>query len=484
MKFRAILLLAVLLMCSACADQDEITPITSESPADSTHETAEASYLDEIPVYDLSANSIRLAVNSQDDRPNLHTGEENGEVINDAMVSRDRTVSEMFGTQIVYTAFDSRGALSDEINKVVRAGDDVYDFVIGPPGQCIGNLAQGGNFVDLMELEALHTENEWWSQSMNASMMHDGRLYATAGPIALCYLYSPYAFFVNLTMNARYDLADPYQLVTDGKWTIEVMADMMKEAAADLNNDGIMDDADQFGLTTTAEAGKAFYLGCGADMAVKTESGAELLMTDAESIDILDRLHALMSDPASFCTDKDDAKAGDSNYKISFFMQSKTLFAAVPLQWAVLNFRNMEDDYAILPYPKYDETQESYYTHMNSYFPYTAAVPVTNGRLQETGAVMEALAYLSQTTVLPKVNEIVLKEKVARDEQSKAMVELLFSDVKIDLNSIFDFGGSASLLRAYAVGIEDNFMSDYSKIEKKVTKAVERMIEDFSNIDS
>lgn len=484
MKFRSLALLVLLMMCSACGDQENLTEPTTQASTEVQIETEEVTYLDEIPVYDLSALSIRLAVNSQDDRPNLHAGEEIGEVINDAMVNRDRTVSEMFGTPIVYTAFDSRGALSDEINKVVRAGDDVYDFVIGPPGQCIGNLAQGGNFVDLMELEALHTENEWWSQSMNTSMMHDGKLYATAGPIALCYLYSPYAFFVNMTMAGRYDLADPYEMVTDGVWTIEAMNHMMKEAAADLNNDGIMDDADQFGITTTQEAGKAFYLGCGADMAVKTESGVELLMTQTSSMEILDHLHEILTGSASFCTDSSAAKGVDTNYKVSFFMQSKTLFAAVPLQWAVLNFRNMEDDYAIMPYPKYTEAQDSYYTHMNSYFPYAAAVPVTNSRLQETGAVMEALAYLSHTTVLPKVNEIVLKEKVARDEQSKLMLDLLFSNVKIDLNSIFDFGDSGSLLREYVVGTSDNFISNYTKNEKKITKAVETMIKDFSSIES
>lgn len=313
MKLRTMALLALLIVCTACGNQEEGVTQPTETVTDAVSETAVASYLDEIPITDLSAQSIRIAVNSQDDRPNLHTGEETGEVINDAMVNRDRTVSEMFQTPIVYTAFDSRSQLSDEINKVVRAGDDVYDFVIGPPGDCIGNLAQNGSFVDLMTLQALKTENEWWSQSMNTSMMHEGKLYAAAGPIALCYLYSPYAFFVNLTMNTRYKLADPYQLVTSGTWTIDVMADMMKEAAADLNNDGIMDDADQFGLTTTAEAGKAFYLGCGADMALKTESGAELLMTDAASVDILDHLHELMTHPSSFCTDKDDEKAGDTN---------------------------------------------------------------------------------------------------------------------------------------------------------------------------
>lgn len=484
MKLRMFVLLALLIMCSSCSDQGDITSQTTENTETVPTETEEVSYLEEIPIYDMSANPIRIAVNSQDDRPNLHAGEETGEAINDAMVIRDRTVSEMFQTSVAYAAFDSRGALGDEINKVVRAGDDVYDFVIGPPGQCIGNLAQGGNFVDLMKLEALHADNEWWSQSMNGSMMHDGKLYATAGPIALCYLYSPYAFFVNTTMADTYDLPDVYQMVTSGAWTIQAMDEMMKEVAMDLNNNGVMDDADQFGVTTTEEAGKAFFLGCGVDMAVKTETGAELRMTDHAAIDVLDKLHDILTGTAAFCTDSNPEKGMDTNYKISFFTQSKTLFAAVPLQWAVLNFRSMEDDYAILPYPKYSEAQDSYYTHMNSYFPYAVAVPVTNSRVQETGAAMEALAYLSQTTVLPKVNEIVLKEKVARDEQSKLMLDILFTNVKIDLNSIFDFGESATLLRGYVVGTKDNFTSAYAKAEKKIQNAVEKMIENLSDIES
>ena len=485
MKIRIFAMLAVLLLCSACGTADDKPLETVGIPSTETAESEAApDYLDTLPVYDLSAGSIRIAANSQDDRPNLHTGVENGEVINDAMVTRDLIIGERYQTDIVYTAFDTRDALSYELNKVVRAGDDVYDFVIGPPCHCIGNLAQEGLFVDLMTLDALATDNEWWNSSMNSTMMHDGKQFAAAGPIALCYLYSPYAFFVNLSMTAKYDLPNPYELVTGGTWTIGMMNEMMKKAAVDLNNDGRMDDTDQFGMTTTKEAGKAFFLGCGGDMARKTESGAELLMTTSFSIDILDHLHEMLTDPSVYCTDTNIEKGTDTNYKISFFLQSKTLFAAVPLQWAVLNFRNMEDDYAILPYPKYSENQEAYYTHMNSFFPYAVAVPVTNSRLQETGAVMEALAYQSYTTVLPKINEIVLKEKVARDESSKQMLDILFTNVKMDLNSVFDFGGSASLLREYVVGTTDNFVSSYQKLEKKINRAVEDMIEAFSNIES
>ena len=67
---------------------------------------------------------------------------------------------------------------------------------------------------------------------------------------------------------------------------------------------------------------------------------------------------------------------------------------------------------------------------------------------------------------------------------TKQMLDILFTNVKMDLNSVFDFGESASLLREYVVGTTDNFVSSYQKLEKKISRAVEDMIEAFSNIES
>ena len=75
-----------------------------------------------------------------------------------------------------------------------------------------------------------------------------------------------------------------------------------------------------------------------------------------------------------------------------------------------------------------------------------------------------------------------LKEKVARDEQSKKMLDILYENVKIDLNTVYDFGGSATLLREYAVGESENFMSAYAAIEQKVNSAVETMLEALSDL--
>jgi len=137
----------------------------------------------------------------------------------------------------------------------------------------------------------------------------------------------------------------------------------------------------------------------------------------------------------------------------------------------------MEDDYAILPFPKLDDTQTEYYSHINSFFPVASCVPVTCGRMDIVGYVMEALAFLSQTTVVPEINEVVLKEKVARDEDSKLMIDLIYRNMTTDLNGIYNFGGSNTILREYAVAYKREFLSAYEKIKEKAMSDVESMIE-------
>ena len=131
--------------------------------------------------------------------------------------------------------------------------------------------------------------------------------------MALCYCYSPYAFFVNLSMEESYKLPDVYGMVRDGSWTLDSMTSMMKGIAADLNNDGSMGKEDRYGLTTTLESGKAFYIGCGRKMAQKTVNGVELLMGTTASVDVLDKLCSIMTAGDTICAD--GAKLGsDSNF--------------------------------------------------------------------------------------------------------------------------------------------------------------------------
>ena len=90
---RGISLILFLLMLTSCGGSPAGNAETTAAAAVTTTEAlTTADYLSVIPAVDFGGRSFRIVVNDQPDRPNLHAGELNGEVINDAMVERDHTV--------------------------------------------------------------------------------------------------------------------------------------------------------------------------------------------------------------------------------------------------------------------------------------------------------------------------------------------------------------------------------------------------------
>ncbi len=468
-----ILLFSILLSScggAAPAPADESAAPESTAPAETTD------YLETLPAVDFGGRPFRILVYSANDRPGVHAGELTGEIVNDTLFSRDAELEERFGTEIVYTENGERRSLAETLIRLVQAGEDAYELVETCPQEGINMLILNGALCDLGSLDALALDREWWCQSMNSAVTFGGKTYAAAGPLVLCYTYSIYSMYENLTLADDYGLESLYDVIRDGKWTLDRLEKLTADVSRDLNGDSQMTVDDQWALTTTDESGKAFYLGCGADMMVNTQNGVEICLNRSREIGILDRLNRILKGGGVLYTEKLGKNAAGVTMKVAMFTESKALFCAAPIQWGVLYFRDMKDDYAILPYPKYDEAQDSYYSHINSFLPSCIGIPVTCSEPEKCAALIEAMAYLSGTELVPKINGVVLKEKIARDEDSKEMLDYLYSNVKIDLNTIFDFGGTGSLLRTYAIGQSENFASSLASVESVVESGIAAML--------
>ena len=99
-------------------------------------------------------------------------------------------------------------------------------------------------------------------------------------------------------------------------------------------------------------------------------------------------------------------------------------------------FRNMQDDYGILPVPKYDEKQKEYYTF--SHDQYTVfMVPKTVADPEMSGAVLEALAYESYYSVQPVYYDLVLRGRYANDPESRAMLDMITTNIRVDPSWIY-----------------------------------------------
>jgi len=482
-RYLTVMLAAMMLLASCGQSASGSADTTAAGGTDTTAAEETTSYLDEIPRHDLGGSEFRMAVHSASDRPNIHAGEQNGDVINDALFMRDQNVEELYNTKIVTTVFAGRGDISKEINTMVTAGEDAYDVIITSLNDGIGKMGANGLLADMASIDAIDFDKPWWNAYATEALSWNGKIIGSAGPIALCYSYGPFAFFANLSKANDFGLENLYKVVDDGKWTIDYMNNAMKNVAQDVDSDGEYTVKDNFGLALTIESGHAFLVGCGQKMAEKTGDSVKFLLEDTKTVEVMDKIHNIMSQDGVIVTDnlgENKEGTGLTSYKVLLFTNSQTLFTATPLQYGVLSFRDMKDDYALLPFPKYDEAQKEYNSYLTSLLPVGTAIPKTNTRLQETGAIMEYMCYYSYSEIQPKISSVVLKEKIARDEDSKSMFDIVYGNIRIDVNHVFNLGSTGNLVRSYVSGDKDNFASSYASAKSAAEEALATLLENLA----
>ena len=104
------------------------------------------------------------------------------------------------------------------------------------------------------------------------------------------------------------------------------------------------------------------------------------------------------------------------------FRAGRTLMTTAQIK-ATSKFRDMEDDYGVVPMPKYDESQDDYYVYTT---PLSAVcIPVTNQDTKTTAQIIDSMAYLTNRDVLPEYYNNSLSQKQLRDEDSIDMLAIM-----------------------------------------------------------
>jgi hypothetical protein len=137
--------------------------------------------------------------------------------------------------------------------------------------------------------------------------------------------------------------------------------------------------------------------------------------------------------------------------------------------------RDMESNYGILPFPKYDEYQESYHHLIMPDGDSVIGVPLSCGKTELTAYMLEALSAESYYTVYPAFYDVVLMGKFTRDPESQDMLKIIFDTRTYDIGSIYGFGSFYGQLITYAANKGDSnlaslFASNLSAIESSIDK--------------
>ncbi|MCI6841682.1 MAG: hypothetical protein MR889_06105, partial [Clostridiales bacterium] len=137
------------------------------------------------------------------------------------------------------------------------------------------------------------------------------------------------------------------------------------------------------------------------------------------------------------------------------------------------------NDYGLVPYPKFDEAQEKYYTYADRYC-MLFCIPVSCVDPDFSGFMLEALSAEATDTSLKAYYDISCKTKYTYDADSAEMLDLTFAGIQYDLTRIYNINGLNNLLYSLASKKDNTFSSDYAKIESKALADIEKLVEDMN----
>ena len=225
-------------------------------------------------------------------------------------------------------------------------------------------------------------------------------------------------------------------------------------------------------MVKTLSIGESVYIGLGGTYATKDANNMPVLNLNTDrSIDILDKMLALFADGAGAWQN-----AVEWGKDMTAFAEGRAMFANSRL-YLLNNFRDMTDDFGIIPHPKYDVSQENYSQSVDAVCT-LAYIPMTNEDLRATSIILEAMAAESWRSVMPTYYEVVLQTKYTRDDDSEAMIDIIKENRYYTLQlDTFNFSTMTEMIKKG----ENNFASTYAKKEKKVNQELEEIIAAYSD---
>ena len=456
------MILCTLLLLAAFAGCGDKTPASTTASSDNaeqtTAQTGEALGVPETADYGgaavniLSAGSV--AYNDFD------FDEESSLALDNAQYKRKRLVEENYKVEIhedIKQAYSSGGGPGFmQISTDVSAGDCSYDLAL-IAGYDVSVLAYSGLLYDLNSVPGIDLSKSWWDQKANESLSVNGVMFFTTGEITCSDNNAAFVILFNKGLLKDYELENPYTLVYDGEWTMDKFAELCKTVTEDLDQNGTMDANDRFGLLVWDDSVVGIVNAAGQRCCtINADGNIELTLYNETTISALEKYFSIAYDTQYAYTYQrvsgyDEQALWSGNHGLFW----TTWLGIVP------RYREMENDFGILPYPKLNTAQTDYYTTVAPYNSQFICMPLIQNDAERAGTITEALAYYGKKIVTPAYYDVNLIGQSTRDEESEDMLKIIFDNLVFDIGYYYQIGPYNKELIYMVREYDTNFASRY-----------------------
>ncbi len=438
-----LMLVMTVVSCGAKTDEGDTTTTTAASDAGATTtaadtattaitETVAPELRDDIPEVNFNGETFKVLIR-EETKHEMTSAMINGDLVNDAVYNRELAVEERLGVAIeVHTIkgnWDFRDDFISHVSNSILGGDHEFDMAM-THNAYIATMALRGLAQDLNELEAIDFSKKWWCQKYVENIEIGGSVYSAMGDIGVTLYEYLEATYFNKKVAEEHKIEDLYEIVLAGDWTFDKMMEYVKQVGADLNGDGQYTNADLYGLAIDGHNVRYAATVWQTEITKVGDDGLrDFNLPNERYINAYERLYN-----AIYETDQvffDDSNA----HGLQMFTNDRLLFMTERLSRAA-GMKDMESEYGIIPFPKYDENQKEYVSATrDSHSGMMVANNIVNPDM--VGTVIEALCMYGYTDITPAYYETTLKLKYLSDETAMSMLDLIRDSVDFDFAILY-----------------------------------------------
>ncbi|MCQ2432370.1 MAG: hypothetical protein MJ175_07190, partial [Clostridia bacterium] len=370
-------------------------------------------------------------------------------------------------------ALTTDGSRANLLYKAVTAGDPPYDAAV----LRFSNAYSKSQYcLDLLSLENLSVNASWWDQNSVRDLSIAGVLRMITGDIFYRHYDGVQVLLFNKNIAKDYDIENLYDCVTEGRWTVEKMGEVCRLTTRELDGNGKMDRYDQWGYASqNNDYLPALINACGMRLIQKDENDIPYCSIDIE------KTSNMLEQYSSYYKDCTFDIGRDAHYEnlcaFWIFPEGRSLLYWAAVHYIPWKLRDIDFDFGILPIPKYDESQAEYISALTPYHSYCYMIPKSAGDPEDSAYIMDALGFYGENIVKDVYYDSCLKRKYSNDEESFAMLDIIFNNIVYDLGAYADFGNFCNYFSdIFTNKSEVDIASVYAKFKTKIETGIDKYI--------
>ena len=412
-----------------------------------------------------------------------------GNTINSEVQKRNNFLEETYG--ITFEVSTAKYP-NEDIKLLIESGTDEYDVI----SESVDRLALGISQKFYWSLDdVMNIKHPWWDYRAIDALALGDRHYILTGDAILTdddhtylTLYNKDMFATNTALS---EMGDIYQIVRDGKFTIDLYYEMCRKVSKPDENGQLGFDA-TYGNLSHAYGATIMMNGCNiATVQKNADNELYINVMEPAAVSAFDKVYALMSDAQN--TQRAELIAGKSTTNPSqygfaeleeMFSNGRGLFYNTASQSvSILKSANLDFEFGVLPIPKLNEQQENYCCTVNRYQSTGLAIPTTvpTSRLPYITFALQALGF-HNADVIRAYYQTTLQLQAIQSDDDAEMLDIVYNNRFYDIGAIYELGKLVNLYgNVVANSAANTLVSSWEAMASSVETALDQAVQDYNN---